>query len=127
MDVSDIDNIKVLKNIPVNPSTTPIYSEKNSLTEIPANRDFPLITSFIAFDPADNLAYLTNAASNTISVINEQADSVAVKITFDATPPEAGNIECNGIKRLSGNSTLYNRGVLQSPSEDMYWVRGPDS
>jgi YVTN family beta-propeller protein len=114
LDVSDIDNIKVLKNIPVNPSTTPIYSEKNSLTEIPANLDFPLITSFIAFDPADNLAYLTNAASNTISVINGQADSVAVKITFDATPPEAGNIECNGIKRLSGNSTLYNRGdVLQ--------------
>ena len=38
-------------------------------------------------------------------------------MTFGATPPEAGDIECNGIKRLSGNSTLYNKGeVLQCVS-----------
>jgi YVTN family beta-propeller protein len=114
LDVSDIDSIKVLKNVTVNPSATPVYSENNSLTKIPANLEFPLITSFVAFDPGDNMAYLTNTASNTISVINGQTDSVAVKITFDATPQEAGNIECNGIKTLSGNSTLYDKGeVLQ--------------
>jgi YVTN family beta-propeller protein len=115
LNASDIDSTRVLKNITVNPSTTTsIYTGKNSLLEIPANLDFPLITSFIAFDPTDNLAYLTNAASNTISVINGQTDSVAIQLTFDATPPEAGNIECNGVKRLSGNSTLYTNGeVLQ--------------
>jgi YVTN family beta-propeller protein len=114
LDVSDINSSRILKNITVNPSTTSIYDEKNSLLEIPANLDFPLITSFVTFDPTDNLAYLTNTASNTISVIDGETDSVAVRITFDATPPEAGDIECNGIKRLSGNSTLYNKGeVLQ--------------
>ncbi|MGH9924757.1 MAG: beta-propeller fold lactonase family protein, partial [Nitrososphaeraceae archaeon] len=114
LNVSDIGNTKLLKNITVNPSTTPIYDEKSSLLDIPANLDFPLITSFVTFDPTDNLAYLTNTASNTISVIDGETDSVAVRITFDATPPEAGDIECNGIKRLSGNSTLYNKGeVLQ--------------
>jgi YVTN family beta-propeller protein len=114
LDVSDINNSRILKNITVNPSTTSIYDEKNSLLEIPANLDFPLITSFVTFDPTDNLAYLTNTASNTISVIDGETDSVAVRITFDAAPPEAGDIECNGIKRLSGNSTLYNKGeVLQ--------------
>jgi YVTN family beta-propeller protein len=115
LNVSDIDSTRALKNITVNPSTTTsIYTGKNSLLEIPASLDFPLITSFIAFDPTDNLAYLTNAASNTISVINGQTDSVAIQLTFEATPPEAGNIECNGVKRLSGNSTLYTKGeVLQ--------------
>ncbi|MGE5661073.1 MAG: InlB B-repeat-containing protein [Ignavibacteriales bacterium] len=114
LDVSDINNTKVLNNIMVNPSNTPVFDENNSLMETPANLEFPLIASFIAFDPTDNLAYLTNTASNTISVIDGETDSVAVRMTFDATPPEAGDIECNGIKRLSGNSTLYNKGeVLQ--------------
>ena len=111
-DAADVDSPKLLKNITVNPSSTPIYNEKNSLTKVPANLEFPLITSFVAFDPTDNMTYLTNTASNTISVINGQTDSGAVKITFDATPPEAGNIECNGIKRISGNSTLYDRGEI---------------
>jgi YVTN family beta-propeller protein len=114
LNVSDIDRTRIIKNITVNPSTIPVYEEENSLAGIPANLDFPLIASFIAFDPANNLAYLTNTASNTISVIDGQTDSVSVRITFDATPPEAGNIECNGIKSLEGNSTLYNKGeVLQ--------------
>jgi YVTN family beta-propeller protein len=84
--VSDINNSRILKNITVNPSTSSIYDEKNSLLEIPANLDFPLITSFVTFDPTDNLAYLTNTASNTISVIDGETDSVAVRITFDAAP-----------------------------------------
>ena len=114
LDVSGKDNTRIIKNITVNPSTTPVYDEKNSLTEFPANLDFPLIASFMAFDPTDNLAYITNTASNTISVIDGDTDSVAVRMTFDSTPPGAGNIECNGMKRLSGNSTLYNKGeVLQ--------------
>jgi YVTN family beta-propeller protein len=114
LDVSDIDSIKVLKNVTVNPSNTPVFNEKNSEFNTYANLEFPLIASFIAFDPIDNLAYLTNTASNTISVLDGETDSVAVRMTFDAAPPEAGDIECNGIKRLSGNSTLYNKGeVLQ--------------
>jgi YVTN family beta-propeller protein len=112
LNISDIDNAKVLKNINVNPSTTPIYDEKNTLLDIPANLEFPLITSFVTFDSTDNLAYLTNTASNTISVIDGETDSVAVRITFEANPPEAGEIECNGVKRLSGNSTLYNKGEI---------------
>ena len=84
----------------------------------PANLDFPLIASFMAFDPTDNLAYITNTASNTISVIDGDTDSVIDGgMTFDSTPPGAGNFECNGMKRLSGNSTLYNKGeVLQCVS-----------
>ncbi|MPZ05429.1 MAG: beta-propeller fold lactonase family protein [Nitrososphaeraceae archaeon] len=112
LDVSESGNYKVLKNITVNPSTRSVYGEKTSVREMQANLDFPLIASFVAFDPTDNLAYLTNTASNTISVIDGETDSVAVRITFDAIPPEAGDIECNGIKRLSGNSTLYNKGEL---------------
>jgi YVTN family beta-propeller protein len=114
LDVSNDSSYRVLKNITVNPSTTPIYDKRNSLIDVPANLDFPLITSFMIFDPTDNLAYLTNTASNTISVIDGTTDSLAVRIAFDVTPSNAGDIVCNGVKRLSGNSTLYNKGeVLQ--------------
>lgn len=58
MDVSDIGSIKVLKNVTVNPSNTPLFNEKNSVTEAPSNLEFPLIASFIAFDPTGDLAYL---------------------------------------------------------------------
>jgi YVTN family beta-propeller protein len=114
LDVSDIASIKVLKNLTVNPSNTPVFNENTSVMGNYANLEFPLIASFIAFDPIHNLAYLTNTASNTISVLDGETDSVAVRMTFEATPSEAGDIECNGIKRISGNSTLYNKGeVLQ--------------
>jgi YVTN family beta-propeller protein len=63
LNVSDIDSTRALKNITVNPSTTSIYTGKNSLLEIPANLDFPLITSFIAFDPTDNLQMLLQIPS----------------------------------------------------------------
>ena len=50
----------------------------------------------MAFDPTDNLAYITNTASNTISVIDGDTDSVAVRMTFDSTPPGAGILSVTG-------------------------------
>jgi YVTN family beta-propeller protein len=114
IDISDVSNSSVLKNIAVNPSTKSLYNEAGSLVDLPVSVDFPLVASFITFDPAENLAYLTNTASNTISVIDGETDALGISIMFDATPPDSGDIECNGVIRLSENSTLYNRGeVLQ--------------
>jgi YVTN family beta-propeller protein len=114
VDVSNVGNYSVLKNIRVNPSTKSLYNEAGSLINLPVNVDFPLVASFITFDPTDNLAYLTNTASNTISVIDGETDSLAISIMFDASPPSAGDIECNGRIRMSENSTSYNRGdILQ--------------
>lgn len=114
LSVSENDNYKTLKNITVNPSTRPVYDGRSSASSTPAKLDFPLIASFIAFDPTDNLAYLTNTASNTISVIDGETDSLSIRIILAVNPPNTGNIECNGLKGLSGNSTLYSKGeVLQ--------------
>ena len=112
IDVSEVGNPSIIKNITVNPSTKSLYSESTTLVNLPVNIDFPLIASFITFDPTDNLAYMTNTASNTVSVIDGETDSLAISIMFDATPPDSGDIECNGVIRLSENSTLYNRGEI---------------
>ncbi|MGA7370216.1 MAG: beta-propeller fold lactonase family protein [Nitrososphaeraceae archaeon] len=112
VDVSNVGNSSVLKNIRVNPSIKSSYNEAGLLVDLPVNVDFPLVASFITLDPTDNLAYLTNTASNTISVIDGETDSLAINIMFDASPPDSGDIECNGVIRISENSTLYNRGEV---------------
>jgi YVTN family beta-propeller protein len=114
LDISNVGNTIMLKNISVNPSTKSLYNEASSLINLPVNVDFPLVASFITFDPTDNLAYLTNTASGTVSVIDGETDFLAINIMFDVSPPDSGDIECNGVKRIVENSTLYNRGdVLQ--------------
>lgn len=112
LDVSESDSFKALKNITVNPSTRPLSDEKSSVFDVQSNLEFPLVASFLALDTTDNLVYLTNTASNTISVIDGETDSLAIKITFEVTPSNAGDIQCDDVKRLSGNSTLYDKGQI---------------
>lgn len=73
---------------------------------------FPLIASHITINPYENRAYITNTGSNTISIINGDSNEVAVRLTFNVNPPHTGEIRCNDVKNISGNSTSYNKGQI---------------
>ncbi|HEY7079455.1 MAG TPA: beta-propeller fold lactonase family protein [Nitrososphaeraceae archaeon] len=96
--------------ISVNPFLKPPFSDYDPSAKIPINVKFPLIASFAAVNTASNKAYVTNTASNAISVIDGNKDTVLVKLNFNINPPNAGEIVCNGIRSLGTNSTLFSKG-----------------
>jgi YVTN family beta-propeller protein len=117
--VSVIDGVKdqILANnnnnaITANPFLRPSFSDYNPSSKIPVNVKFPLIASFAAVNTASNKVYVTNTASNAISVIDGNKDAVLVKLNFNTNPPNAGEIVCNGVRSLGTNSTLYSKGEM---------------
>ncbi len=100
----------ILKEIRVNPTVKKTYSGEDSLVSLPSNVGFPLLASQVTIDPYENIIYMTNTGSNTISIINGNSDEVTIRMTFSVNPPNTGEIQCNGIKNISGNSTSYDRG-----------------
>jgi YVTN family beta-propeller protein len=106
------NNNVILKEIRVNPTLKRSYSGEDSLVNLPNNVGFPLIASQITINPYENRAYITNTGSNTISIINGDSNEVAVTLTFNVNPPNTGEIRCNGVKDISGNSTSYDRGQI---------------
>jgi YVTN family beta-propeller protein len=113
--VIDGSNYKILVN---NRSRTrtpfiePSFDDNGSSTKIPVNVKCPLIASFAAVNSATNKIYVTNTASNTVSVIDGNKDAVLMKLNFSTNPANAGEIVCNGVKSLGRNSTLYSKGEL---------------
>ena len=97
-------SLEKIKDIPVNPSS--ITKREGYPSTIPTNIKFPLIASFVAVDPITNLVYVTNTASNTLSLIDGKEDESIVRIGFETSPENAGFIECNGIKNLNQNTTI---------------------
>jgi YVTN family beta-propeller protein len=100
----------ILKEIRVNPTVKKTYSGEDSLVNMPTNVGFPLFASHITINPYENKGYITNTGSNTISIINGNSDEVSIRMTFSVNPPNTGEIQCNGVKNISGNSTSYDRG-----------------
>ena len=96
----------------VTPFIQPSFDDNGSSTKIPVNVKFPLIASFAAVNSATNKVYVTNTASNTVSVIDGNKDAVLVKLNFSTNPANAGEIVCNGVKNLGTNSTLYSKGEI---------------
>ena len=96
-------SFKKVKDIEVNPSS--IIEREEYPYAIPTNIKFPLIASFVAINPMTNLTYVTNTASNTISLIDGQSDESIVRIGFETRPENSGFIECNGVKNLNQNTT----------------------
>ena len=107
--VSVIDGFNA---ITVNPFLKTPFSGYDPSAKIPVNVKFPLIASFVAANPASNKIYVTNTASNTVSVIDGKKDAVLVKLNFNTNPPNAGEIVCNGVKNLGTNSNLYSKGEM---------------
>lgn len=97
-------NFEKIKDITVNPSL--VIEKKEYPYRIPTNVKFPLIASYIDIDPISNLIYVTNTASNTLSLIDGKLDQKLIRLNFDIQPPNSGFIECNGIKNLNQNTTL---------------------
>jgi YVTN family beta-propeller protein len=104
------NNAAILNEIKVNPTLKTSYSGEDSFVNIPADVGFPLLASQVTIDPFENRVYITNTGSNTITIINGKNDEVAVRLTFDINPPNSGEIRCNDLRVISGNSTSYNRG-----------------
>jgi len=93
-----------IKDIVVNPSL--ITENKFPFNEVPTNIKFPLMASYIAIDPLTNLTYVTNTASNTVSLINGKDDENIVRVQFKINPENAGFIECDGIRNSNHNTTM---------------------
>jgi YVTN family beta-propeller protein len=112
--VSVIDGKKnqTINTIAVNPILKTHFKDNDPLKNLPVNVGFPDITSFVSIDPATNMVYVTNTASNTISMIDGNKDAAAVRLNFNINPPNSGDVECDGVKNLEGNSTLYTRGQV---------------
>lgn len=96
-------SLEKVKDIEVNPSS--ITERAEYPYTLPTNIKFPLIASFIAINPITNLTYVTNTASNTLSLIDGENDQSIVRIGFETQPDNSGFIECNGIKNLNQNTT----------------------
>ena len=96
--------------ISVNPFLKPPFSDYDPSAKIPVNVKFLLIATFAAVNTASNKAYVTNTASNDISIIDGNKDAVLVKLNFNTNPPNAGEIVCNGVRSLGTNSNLYSKG-----------------
>lgn len=96
----------------ITPFIQPSFEDSGSSTKIPVNVKFPLIASFAAVNSATNKVYVTNTASNTVSVIDGNKDAILVKLNFSTNPANAGEIVCNGVKNLGTNSTLYSKGEM---------------
>src|SRR5215467_1813156 len=105
-----LDNTGNSRAITVNPFLKPPFSDYDPSANIPVNVKFPLIASFAAVNTASNKAYVTNTASNAISVIDGNKDTVLVKLNFNINPPNSGEIVCNGVRSLGTNSTLFSKG-----------------
>jgi YVTN family beta-propeller protein len=104
------NNTALLKEIKVNPTLKTSYSGEDSFINIPADVGFPLLASQVTIDSFENSVYITNTGSNTITIINGKSDEVAIRLTFNINPPNTGEIQCNNLRVISGNSTSYNRG-----------------
>src|ERR671918_884204 len=100
----------LLKEIRVNPTLKTSYSGEDSFVNIPADVGFPLLASQVTIDSFENKVYITNTGSNTISIIDGKSNEVDVRLTFNINPPNTGEIRCNNLRIMSGNSTSYNKG-----------------
>jgi YVTN family beta-propeller protein len=104
------NNTALLKEIKVNPTLKTSYSGEDSFVNIPADVGFPLLASQVTIDSFENRVYITNTGSNTFTIIDGKSNEVAVRLTFNINPPNTGEIRCNNLRVMSGNSTSYNRG-----------------
>ncbi|HKR73072.1 MAG TPA: hypothetical protein VJR94_03065 [Candidatus Nitrosocosmicus sp.] len=102
-------SLEKVKDIEVNPSS--ITERAEYPYTLPTNIKFPLIASFIAINPITNLTYVTNTASNTLSLIDGENDQSIVRIGFETQPDNSGFIECNGIKNLNQNTTTISTNI----------------
>jgi YVTN family beta-propeller protein len=104
------NNSALLKEIKVNPTLKTSYSGEDSFVNIPTDVGFPLLASQVTIDSFENRVYVTNTGSNTFTIIDGKSNEVAVRLTFNINPPNTGEIRCNNLRVMSGNSTSYNRG-----------------
>ena len=103
-------NTALLKEIKVTPTLKTSYSGEDSFVNIPADVGFPLLASQVTIDSFEDRVYITNTGSNTITIIDGKSNEVAVRLTFNINPPNTGEIRCNNLRVMSGNSTSYDRG-----------------
>jgi YVTN family beta-propeller protein len=108
----DNDEDIIVKKISVNPTLKTSYNIEDSLVSLSSNVGFRLLASQVTIDPYENIIYITNTASNTISLINGNSDQVAIRLTFNVNPPNTGEVQCNRVKNISGNSTSYDTGQM---------------
>jgi Divergent InlB B-repeat domain len=78
----------------------------------PSEISTPITRWGISFNPATKLLYISQADSNTVSVINTTTGGHVVAVNFNIKPQAAAHIECmklpyNQIKTISSNYTLF--------------------
>jgi YVTN family beta-propeller protein len=102
---------EVTSTINVNPSLGGSYRIHDPVLSMPIVAKFPLIASLVGVDDVTNMIYVTNTGSDTVSIIDGNSDSVVVKVGFNVTPPNSGDIQCNGQHILPNTYFLYRNGT----------------
>lgn len=109
--VSVIDtsvNVKV-HDISLDHMATSGPKNKDPILNLPVKVQFPLIAGHVAINIDKNLIYVTNTASNSVTIIDGKTDSVVVRISFKINPENAGTIECNNKRVEPQNSYIFSK------------------
>lgn len=101
-------NIK-LDEISLNHNPQNISKNADPILNLPVKVQFPLIASHVSVNIEKNLIYITNTASNAVSILDGKTDSVVVRINFKVNPENAGTIECNNIRVEPQKSYLFSK------------------
>jgi YVTN family beta-propeller protein len=101
-------NIK-LDEISLNHNTQNIGKNADPILNLPVKVQFPLVASHVSVNIEKNLIYVTNTASNAVTIIDGKTDSVVVRIDFKVNPENAGTIECNNIRVEPEKSYLFSK------------------
>jgi YVTN family beta-propeller protein len=96
-----LDEISLNHNIQNNANNT------DPILNLPVKVQFPLIASHVTVNIEKNIIYVTNTASNTVTILDGKTDSVVVRINFKVKPENAGTIECNNKRVEPPNSYLF--------------------
>jgi len=101
---STVFPLKLVKNVTVNPNMNPSIEIPSPL---PAIMRFPNIASFVAVNEDNNMIYVSNTGSNTISQLNGTENNLVLGIQFTIEPENLGDVFCDGKRYQNGDYIRY--------------------
>ena len=100
---------KVSSTITVNPSLSGSYRVHDPVSSLPLVARFPLIASLVAVNDVSNMVYVTN--TDTVSIVDGKVDGIVERLNFNITPPNSGDIQCNGQPIMQSVFAFYRNGT----------------
>jgi YVTN family beta-propeller protein len=87
------------------------YRVHDPVSSLPLVARFPLIASLVAVNDVSNMIYVTNTGSDTVSIVDGKVDGIVERLNFNITPPNSGDIQCNGQPIMQSVFAFYRNGT----------------